>query len=195
MKKLVLISLLLLLTVSVVLLNACVPALFGSILDDMTENALEEQVPEPQEITSDVTGIVFSFPENWTEDDELNEEAAIQMFNFMDIQGFVLLEESTLDFADDLDVQIYGDLIVENFTTDEPPILSEWNEVSIGLEGIPGKQIEITGLVDHMKFKYLITVFKKDTYFYCISCWSTPSRYLEALPAFESILASAKWAA
>lgn len=150
-----------------------------------------EQEEPPQEITSTESGIVFSFPASW-KGLELNDSASVEMGNEGKEQYFAVIEDDVVNFTEDMTIQEYGDIIFENIqgaVTEAEP--GAWTDVTVG-DGIPARQIVLKGVAERIKVAYLITVFKGDKAFYQALAWSLQSKYDDAVPVFNEILASAK---
>lgn len=148
---------------------------------------------ELQSVKSSETNLTLQFPKSWKEY-ELNEIATIQMANMAKEQYFVIIEETAGDFTDDFTVGDYTNIIMENMMavveTEEDPVI---NDVKIG-ENIDAKQFEMTGAVEKVKVKYLVTCAEVDGYFCQIIAWSLQSKYDKNKPVFEEIINSVKLA-
>jgi hypothetical protein len=150
-----------------------------------------EQDKTPQEVTSTESGIVLSFPGSWSEL-ELNDVASLEMGNEYQERYLAIIEEDLTDFADEITIEEYGDIVFENMQgIVEEPDAGEWADTTVGGD-IPARQIVLNAVVENFKVSYLITVFKGDNTLYQALAWSLQSKYDEAVPVFDEILNSAK---
>jgi len=147
---------------------------------------------ETQLIRSAESSLSLVFPGSWVEMEgrDRNEFASIQMGQRLGDQYLLVIEEPTSDFDDDFTLFEYAYLILDEMTylvnpTDTPLI----EDVEIG-DSIHAKQFELTGSVDRIRVRYLVTVVEYNDIFYQLVAWSTPSRYDTAKPIFMEILNS-----
>jgi hypothetical protein len=167
------------------------PAGQGTENNPSTENSpsTEEKPKDIQTVQSENSSLSMDFPKSWKETN-LNDIATIQMAAVLKEQYMIVIEESALDFDESFTLDDYTAIIVENMKAGvegaEEPILSD---ITVG-SSVPAKQFELTGTVDKIKVKYLITCIENNGVFYQVITWSLQSRYDEAKPVFDEILTS-----
>jgi hypothetical protein len=169
---------------------------FTSCILGSTSNKSEED-ESFRAVHSTISDLAISFPSSWDENLEMNEEATIGMLSSNNRQSFVVIEEPISDFADDMSIQDYGDIILENMKdmlSDAETGAEGWVETSIG-DGIPAMQIFIKGTMEKIKFSYLVTVFKEsDEFCQAVACTSQ-SDYDDSEALFKKILSTAEFSA
>lgn len=148
-----------------------------------------ENTSETQTITSAESGLSMVFPKSWKKQNDLNEEASVQMGYPVKEQYMIVLEEKKEDFVDDFTLDDYISIILSNMQTAVEA--SENTEITdVKINGLSAKQFEISGAVERIKIKYLITCVENDDVFYQITSWSLQSKYDACKPIFEEILGS-----
>jgi len=162
---------------------------FAEGVKEGLEQAKSNDIESVQTIKSDLSNISMSFPESWKEA-TLNDVATIQMSLEAKEQYMIVIEETSEDFEDEFTVDDYATIIMENMkTTVEGADVSMINESIIG-NNISARQFELSGSVNKIKAKFLITCIEHEDVFYQFTAWSTQSKYEEAKPVFENILKS-----
>ena len=186
MKKILLSCMALLL--SIVLFTGC-----GAVMEGFkeglqeglgqTETANTEGV---QTVTSYESTLSIDFPKSWKEE-ALNDVATIQMARTSKEQYLIVIEESSEDFDDDFTASDYIEIIMATMSgavgASETPVIKD-----VVAGGIAAKQFELSGSVEKIKVKYLVTCLENDGVFHQFTAWSLQSKYDEAKPVFDSIL-------
>ena len=178
---------LLILAVAIVMLTAqftaCGP--IASILGDAIDNSSDT----PQTVATRSGDLTMEFPGSWT-NLVLNEVAAVQMGFALKEQYMIVIEESAEDFDEDFTIDEYAQIIAGNMLVSvESAETTPIADVTIGSE-IAAKQFEITGSVNKIKVKYVITCAIYNNTYYQFTAWSLQSKYGEAKSVFDTILQS-----
>ena len=145
-----------------------------------------------QTIQSTESSLVLEFPKSWTKN-KLHEEASIQLCFIPEERYLIVIEESGNDFADDFTLDDFVSIVLKNMqlAVDNAEV-SAIKDTMIG-SGTNAKQFEISCEVDKLKVKYFVTCAVNDEIYYQFVAWSTQSKYDEAKPVYEDILASASF--
>jgi hypothetical protein len=139
-----------------------------------------------QTMTSPTSSISLTFPGAWTEID-FGPNATIEMMHTAKERAMSVVEESSADYASGFTIHDYTELLKSVFeSTAGEPVISTTTNVIIG--EISAEQFEVSCVIEKNKLVYLITCFERDGTFYRIGAWTTPSKYDEAKPVFDSIL-------
>lgn len=129
-------------------------------------------------------------PRGWKVDNELNEEADIQIANEGKEGYFIVISELKSDFERYITYEDHSALTREFMKE----VLINYHEVtgptSVEINRMKGVQYEITGSVDGVRIKYLHTTLEGMRHFYQLIAWSLPSKYDENKPTFDRILES-----
>jgi hypothetical protein len=145
---------------------------------------------EVQTVTSEYSKLSVDFPKSWVEM-SLNDVASIQMALAVKEQYMIVIEENSIDFEESFTVDDYSEVVLENMKvavkTSENPVVST---TTIG-SGLDARQFELTGSVDKINVKYLVTCVENNGVFYNFTAWSLLSKYDAAKTVFETILKSA----
>lgn len=151
----------------------------------------ENKSEDTQTVQSGNSSLSLDFPKSWRETD-LNDIATIKMAAIAKEQYMIVIEETSVNFAENFTLDDYTSIILGNtkqmlIDFEEPSV----NEVMIG-DNLAAKQFELTGTLENkIKVKYLVTCVENDGVFYQITAWSLQSTYDEAKPVFDDILKSA----
>lgn len=149
-----------------------------------------ENTDETQTVYSAKSALAMDFPKSWKQQNDLNEEASVQMGYPVKEQYMIVLEESTDDFVDDFTLDDYISIVFSNMQVSvEVSENTEITDITIN-DNLNAKQFEIAGAVEKIKIKYLITCVEYNGVFYQITAWSLQSKYDAAKPVFDEILNS-----
>ncbi|MBU6950977.1 NINE protein [Hahella sp. HN01] len=134
----------------------------------------------------------LSVPGRWKKMDDLNEEASLGVGNLFDDAYALILEESRVDFEDGYTLTDYSELIVSLMqeSLENPRTLGEWSPVEIN--GLPARQVALTGSTGGVKVTYLITTVMGDAHFYQVLGWTLASRYDSKSEVLQAVAASFK---
>ncbi|MCL2884124.1 MAG: hypothetical protein FWF49_01385, partial [Oscillospiraceae bacterium] len=142
-----------------------------------------------QVIKSTDSNLSLTFPASWSKQD-MNDQATIQMALPSKEQYLMVIEESASDFASDFTLADYTSSVLTSMSAKlTGPNAPAINDAAVG-GGSPAKQFELTGTLQQINLKYLVTCVELDGIFYQLIAWSTASKYDAARPAFDTILAS-----
>ena len=142
-----------------------------------------------QTITSDFSALSVDFPKAW-KTEALNDIAEIQMAQVSKEQYMIVIEESSEDFDADFTLADYTEIILYSMESAiETVEASAVADVAVG-DGISAKQFELTGSVNKIKVKYLVTCIETEGFFHQFTAWSLHSKYNDAKPVFDTILNS-----
>ena len=141
---------------------------------------------ETQTITSPISSISLTFPSAWTEAD-FGPNATIEMMHMAKERAVSVIEDSSADYASGFTLHDYIELLKSIFeSTAGEPVISATTDIVVS--GISAKQFEVSCVIEKARLVYLITCFERNGTFYRIGAWTTPSKYDEAKPVFDSIL-------
>ncbi len=123
-------------------------------------------------------------------EEDLNEEADIQIANSAKEGYFIVISEFKSDFEKNVDYKKHSAL-TRSLVKET---LIHYHEVSgptyVKVNGMKGVQYEITGSLEGVKIKYLHTTLEGRKYFHQLIAWSLPSKYDMNRPTFDRILNS-----
>ncbi|WLQ13362.1 NINE protein [Hahella aquimaris] len=134
----------------------------------------------------------LSVPGRWKKMDDLNEEASLGAGNLFDDAYALILEESRADFEDGYTLTDYSELIVSLMQESlvNHRTLGEWRPLVVN--GLPARQVALTGSVDGVKVTYLITTVMGEENFYQVLGWTLASRYDNKSEQLQAVAASFK---
>ena len=152
-----------------------------------SDSAKSDSADNDSASKSSSSGLSVDFPDTWKET-ELNDIAILEMSRVAKEQYMIVIEEDGSNLNNDFTLGDYTEIIKNNMTgAVEDAEVSTLSDVTIDGR-LTTKQFELSGSVQKIKVKYLVTCMKNDNTFYQFISWSTQSKYAEAKPVFESIL-------
>ncbi len=144
-----------------------------------------------KDVTSSDGQLQLTVPSSFKETKNLNDVANLQLMNVAKEQYTVTIYESKIDLSDDFTLDDYLDIIKQNMSSSmDSPDFSDVETKTIG--GIDARQYTLSGEIDKIKLKYLVTLLETDKGFYQIISWSLPSRFDDALEVFQKTADSFK---
>ncbi len=148
---------------------------------------------EKADATKDVSSsdglLQITVPESYKESDILNADANLQLMNAAMEQYTITIFESNVDFSDDFTLVDYSDAVSSSMggVMTSP----EFSDIeSLTINGYDAKQYTLSGEIEKIKIKYLVTLVETDNGFYQIISWSLLSRFDNALDTFKQIAES-----
>jgi hypothetical protein len=130
----------------------------------------------PKVITAMDSKSELTVPGGWSVKTDLHEDAQLQVADLISQQYLIVISESKADFAKDLTLKEYTEMIKQN--PKETVADAEFSEIKSTLVGgYPANQFEATGSVDKIRIKWLFTIIDAPKNFHQIVAWSTPSRF------------------
>ncbi|MGK7872348.1 MAG: hypothetical protein AB4426_03240 [Xenococcaceae cyanobacterium] len=130
-------------------------------------------------------------PSGWKTQQDLHDDADIQVANTWDESYLIVLSDSKTDFEDitlEEHSQITSQILLENVKNAQ--VSSEPKELEIN--GRPAVQYEIRGSVDRIKIIYLHTTVDGKESFHQLVAWTLPSKFQKNRPVLESVINSFK---
>lgn len=148
---------------------------------------------EPSAVTATDGQSKVMMPAGWSVQDELHDDAEIQVANPREEQYMIVLTENKDDFVD-TDLQDYAEITLESLAmsagVDELP-----EPQSLTINGLPAIQYEISGTVDNMKVVYWLTDVEGTENYYQVLTWTLASQaednraiLQKAVESFEEIV-------
>lgn len=141
-------------------------------------------------VKSDNEALRITKPRGWVVDNDLNDEADIQISNESKEGYFIVISEVKTDFEQYMNYEKHSAL-TRGFVRDA---LFDYQEISgptaVEINHMKGVQYEITGSIDGLKIVYLHTTLEGTRYFHQLIAWSLPSTYTENKPVFDKITQS-----
>ena len=157
--------------------------------DSGNKEDTKDKDSDSQTLKSDLSPISVTFPGDW-KDSSLVEDASIEMANYAAEKYFVIIEETSVDFADGFTYEDYAKLIMDQMSSNITDAeVSGPESVTVG-NNIPAVQYELAGTIEQVKIKYLLTCFENDGVFYQALAWSLQSAYQGVKSDFIGILGS-----
>lgn len=106
---------------------------------------------------------------------------------------FVLIVESSEDFADDLQLKDWAKLVKQNAAKNAALTNRKETEIRSGkVAGRETAEYEFTGVINGVKLHYRSIMVRSGDYFCNVLCWTTPSHWDEAQAKFEEIVGRLK---
>jgi hypothetical protein len=129
-------------------------------------------------------------PRGWRVENDLNEEADIQISRRAAEAYLIVISDYKTDFTSDMDYKRHS-ILTRGFFKES---LQNYTEVSgptrIEVNGMKGIQYEITGSIEGIKAQYLHTTLEGKRYFHQLAAWSVSSQYESNKPVFQQIIQS-----
>lgn len=148
---------------------------------------------EKADATKDVSSsdglLQITVPESYKESDILNADANLQLMNAAMEQYTITIFESNVDFSDDFTLDDYSDAVSSSMggVMTSP----EFSDIeSLTINGYDAKQYTLSGEIEKIKIKYLVTLVGTDNGYYQVISWSLQSRFDNALDTFKQIAES-----
>lgn len=129
-------------------------------------------------------------PRGWRVDNELHDEADIQISNESQEGYFIVISEYKSDFESYMTYEGHSEITREFIKEVLINYREENGPTPVNINGMRGVQYEITGSVEGLRIKYLHTTLESRQYFHQMIAWSLPSKYDKNRPVFEKILQS-----
>ncbi len=145
---------------------------------------------EKSEVKSSDGTCLIEIPGNWSEIPDSNEDASIAKGNLFKEQYVMVISESKADLEEEVSLQTYGEIVLQMMEESLKEAQYEQWEVSDLTHPLSGMTCHLSGSMDGIKIKYLLTVTEDQGHFYQILQWSIPSKWEKALPVFQEILKS-----
>jgi hypothetical protein len=115
-----------------------------------------------------------SVPSSWSNQDDLNDKADLQVANPALEEYLIVLTESKADFVD-TDLEIYAGLIRDGIVgAVSDASVSEARRLTIN--GMPAIQYEVSGSVDNLKVVYWLTAVEGRDHFHQVLGWTLGSK-------------------
>ncbi len=141
---------------------------------------------KPKTLTSSNGKYQISIPGDWSETSKLNEQATIQAAKLADELYVVVITEDKTDFADDMTLEKYTGIIIEQMkgrVTD-----AEASEpVSLTVNGNNATRFELKGTISSLKAVYVCTIVETKGSFNQVLGWTLNSRFKENKPKLVSV--------
>lgn len=135
-----------------------------------------EQASQPKVVKSPDGRFQLTVPGTWRQDQELHEEAEIEVSNRLNETYVVVLTESKEDFADDVDLATFASMSRQHLTSNiQQPEATEPVPAAVG--PYPAMQYTMNGVVDNLKAAYIITLVETGDKFHQIVAWTLRSRF------------------
>ena len=119
----------------------------------------------------------INVPDDWQERSKISEGASIGAGNSAREVYVIVMAESREDFSEDFTLSNYTDAVLsltKNImqTAQLSPTLQRYK-----INGLPAEQAEITGEVNGLSIRYLLTTVESDKGFFHMLSWTTAARY------------------
>jgi len=138
----------------------------------------EEKTPKTFTSTDGTTEV--RVPSSWSTQAHLNDAASIQVANTSKEEYLLVLTESKQDFAPDMTLDKYANIIVDSMKTKGTVKgITVTTPVHIQVGGLPAVQYEIEGTIDYLNLRYLVTFVDGKTHYHQIMTWSLKSRFAD----------------
>jgi len=155
--------------IGICLWTILLPAVFEPYLDISSSEIGRENLY--QSVSLDEVGISMEFPGDWIEGNG-NPDAVIEKMPKAAAASVFVIAEPRDHYIDSYTLDEYAEIVAmvmkENISSEAVP---ELIDVKIG-DDIPAIQFELSGNVEGLKVRYMITCFEGDEYFYQIYAWS-----------------------
>lgn len=136
-------------------------------------------------------GVQITVPASWEQSETLGEEADADLAAEHPVRELYLLVllEPKQDFAPDLDLRGYANLVRENMRSTLDEIRAQPNEV-LSIDGNRALQWEGQGTVDEVRITFLMTALESEDRFAQIYVWTVPSLMDEYRDLFKKMTRS-----
>jgi hypothetical protein len=134
-----------------------------------------QKLGKPTVLTSPDGKFQLTLPSGWEERPALHAGASIKAANVLQEAYVIVMTDSKIDLADDMTLDKFTDITRRKMLTkvtegdSTPP-------VPVTINGNPGLQYALTGVVDIMKISYLITTVETTEHYHQIITWTLRSR-------------------
>ena len=146
------------------------------------------QEVKPTVITASDGQSRITIPAGWKSQEDLHDEAEIQVANSRQEQYLIVLTENKADFVD-TDLARYGEIVsealVENAQMSEDP-----ETKSTTINGRPAIQYKISGTVDNLKVVYWLTAVEGVNNYYQVLAWTLASKAEDNAPILQQVVES-----
>lgn len=162
------------------------------------ESPSPEASPSPETEAPELEGnalessdghLQIHIPDDWKEDNELNEQALLGASNRAKEKYFIALPFNKSDLSDDASLEDFAAVMNENLSMSTTN-MEVVDEKDIQIEDMNAKQVELTAEVDKIKISYLLNYVEQGDYFYQLATWSTQSQFNDHKEEFEQLLQS-----
>jgi hypothetical protein len=142
----------------------------------------------------------LDIPTSMSAAEGLHEDAVLGYQNPYKEMYVIVIDENEDDFTKAIkkaklgksyshDLDGYAKIVSQNFTIEEPKT-TPYKDVTIN--GLPAKQMEITGKMSGHGIYYLLTVVKGKDHYYQVVAWTLLDKMEEHKPIFEKMVATFK---
>ncbi len=128
-------------------------------------------------------------PAGWSLQDDLNEEADLQM-GLPLVEAYALIfTEHKMDFDDSMTLEEHSQLTRESILQAlRNPDASEGEKMDVN--GIPGLSFRITGSIDRTKIIYWHVTLETEDHYHQLLLWSLPSKFKKLQKTYEEVIQS-----
>ena len=134
----------------------------------------------PKTFTSTDGTCEVRVPPTWSKQTNLNDQAGIQVANTSKEEYLLVLTEAKRDFAADMTLDKYANIIVDAMKTKGTiKGITVTSPVHTQVGGLPAVQYEIEGTIDYLNLRYLVTFVDGKTHYHQIMTWSLASRFAD----------------
>ncbi|WP_053955737.1 PsbP-related protein [Inediibacterium massiliense] len=142
-------------------------------------------------ITSTDKTCEISIPKSWSELEDINEDAIIQVASEQQDDCTIVISDSKTDFAETMTIEDYMNEVVGNLF-EETSNIEKSDIKDVTINGQKAKQIEVTEEEDKIKTVYMITIVETDKNYYQVLTCTSPSRLKDNRDGLEKITNSFK---
>lgn len=149
----------------------------------------QQSVSSTQWVAAEDGSSKILLPVSWQPMPELTEVASVEYGNPYREQYAVVITEPKADFADDVDLFAYNDLVLEQ---NYRPVLANLSVKLLGeveVNGMKGIKYELRGEIDNVKIVYLHTALEGADHFHQVLFWTLPTQWRANRKTFETALA------
>lgn len=149
----------------------------GAIVDSI-KNSGGTDTQEEKIVKSEDGKFQVSLPSDWEETTELNDIAVIQAANMSAEKYLVVISESTADFTEDVSLEDFAELSMDNILyAAENSTSTDFEDITVN--GLSGKAFEVQGEVSNVKACYYVIALKGKDHLHQIITWTLNSKYDE----------------
>lgn len=148
------------------------------------------QDAEPTVITSTDGQSQLTVPASWSVQEDLHDDAELEVANLLQEQYVIVLTENKSDFVD-TDLDSYSDLVAES-VVEAAGAEDIGDATELTINGNAAQQYEVHGTVDNLKVVYWLTTVEGEQNFYQVLAWTLESKAEANEPVFQEVVQSFK---
>lgn len=153
--------------------------------DDTSKETKETEI-KGTALKNDNESLQLTIPDGWVQDKELNPLAVLSASKRSDEKYIMVIPYNKKDFSENSKLDDFANTIKQNIgATAKNLVVGTASDTKVG--DLPAKQVDISGEVNGVKAKYLMTYLEKGDHFYQIAAWTTESKFDQYKDEFKQV--------